>query len=229
MPLRAPASRSIATRYLVAITVTLAICGCNNDLPLRGGSITPAQTIISGEPVSNPVMGDLSPVARQVVAGLQNPKVRGAIIRALRDPANRGAGIDLLDCSPGSAVGDLLQAGESRGGEGANTLCSAFRSWGGVTLYMAPDRLAAWDSTVIPIVTAIAHPDSALPATLVGYRSPARTIDLPADGSLQGPILVVVPYLHPKRYAGRTSQLMPSQSVRIPPKAGQELQRPSLP
>jgi hypothetical protein len=77
---------------------------------------------------------------------------------------------------------------------------------------MDPDRAAQWSGREAPIVAAIATSGTALPATFVAYRSPELMIDLPSDGSLRGPLLVVLPFRHPTR-AARYPIMLPEPQV----------------
>ena len=160
-------------------------------------------------------MGALSNAALAVAAGMQDQRVRAAVITAMRDSSALGVGLDLQDCGPGSRTRSLFDAAERRGVGQAAALCSWATARSGLVLYMDPDQLAAWSATVIPIVTAVEQPGHPLPAHVLGYRSPVRTIDIAADPNLKGPILVVLPITHPSRMQSRRSLLLPSAVVRI--------------
>jgi hypothetical protein len=144
-------------------------------------------------------MATLSIVALQVVTGLQDPHVRAAVIAAMRDTTARGHGLDLQDCQQSSVTRSLFDAAAKRGAQATDAMCRYVSALPGLILHMDHEQLSHWDPSVIPIVTAIAHPDARMPGDLTGYRSPSRTIDLGADKHLQGPILVVFPVKHPNR------------------------------
>jgi hypothetical protein len=85
-----------------------------------------------------------------------------------------------------------------------------------MVLYMDRDLLAQWDAAaVVPVVTALAHPNAALPAAFRGYRTPEETVDLPGDGSVTGPVLVVLPNIHPSRKSRRPDLKGNAQPVAI--------------
>lgn len=149
--------------------------------------------------VTDSVMGNLAPVARHIAIALRDPAIRGAIARALRSPSTSRVGLDLQSCSTSAPVKDMLAAGERRGAGAASTICSLVRQLDGAVLYMDPSRLTAWDTTVAPIVGAIASPDRGLPRQFAAYRSGTMMAALPRDGSLGGPILMILPYRHPSR------------------------------
>jgi hypothetical protein len=143
-------------------------------------------------------MGALSAIARHVSAGLRDSATRMAVAQAMKSGDAPTLGLNLHACEANAVVARLLVKGERAGGEPVAAVCAAIRQHRGMTLYMDPDRLRVWNGYSIPIVTALAAPDAAnLPSTFHGYRSPGRLIDLPSDGSEKGPILVVLPYVHP--------------------------------
>ena len=72
-----------------------------------------------------------------------------------------------------------------------------------MVLYMDRDLLARWDPAVVPIITALADPSAALPVVFRGYRTPEETVDLPGDGAVTGPVLVVLPNIYPSRKSPR--------------------------
>lgn len=190
-------------RLLLCVLPQVWLFGCAPDRqPLSPRAPhAPARTV-SGPAIQDVAMGQLSPFARHIVAGLQDPQVRSRLVRAMKASHVRGVGIDLQDCEPNTVAGDLLEAGSRRGGSAAIDVCSSFKQSGGMTLYMDRDRLAHWDSTVIPVVTALQDPDH-VPATFLGYRSPTRTIELERDAPLAGPLLVLLPISHPDRWSER--------------------------
>jgi hypothetical protein len=149
--------------------------------------------------VSDATMGNLSAVAIHIVAGLRDSAVRYRIHDMLLERGNYGIGIDLQDCGPGGRAFGVLHAAEAHGGQRSDIQCAALKKLRGAVLFMEPGRLAAWNPRVIPIVTAIADPDAPLPKHFLGYRSPDRTIELTDKGGVGGPLLVVLPVLHPSR------------------------------
>ena len=94
------------------------------------------------------------------------------------------AGLDLQDCEPGTTTRLLFEAGEARGAESANASCALAAQMTGLVLYMEPEQLAVWSPSVIPLVTALANPGSAWPSHIAAYRSPDRSLDLAAGGSV---------------------------------------------
>jgi hypothetical protein len=164
---------------------------------------------------NDPVMGDLSGIAQHVAAAMQSPAVRATIAAALKAP-NGITQLDLQDCGRNAAIKAMLDEGQRRGGGEPGALCSAIAQADGMVLYMDRDLLARWDpATVVPVVTALAHPASALPAVFRGYRTPEETVDLPGDGSVTVPVLVVLPNIHPSRKSRRPELKGDAQSVTI--------------
>lgn len=155
--------------------------------------------------LTDSVMGNLAPVARHIVVALRDPAARGVIARALRSQTTSRLGLDLQSCSSSASIKSILAAGERRGAGAASAICSLVQRLDGAVLYMDPNRLAAWDTTVAPMVGAIAHPERGLPRQFSAYRSATRITALPRDGSLAGPILMVLPYRHPS-YGGRSRE-----------------------
>ena len=93
-------------------------------------AVAPSLAII-GPAVSDAAMGGYSALARHIVAGLQDPAVRGALVRALRAAEDTSPGLDLVECDSSSTVGRLFAAGARRGGTAAAALCAGVRSGGG--------------------------------------------------------------------------------------------------
>jgi hypothetical protein len=165
---------------------------------------------------NDPVMGDLSGIAQHVAAAMQSPAVRATIATALKQAPDGITQLDLQDCGRNVAIKAMLDEGQRRGGAAPGTLCSAIAQADGMVLYMDRDLLARWDpATVVPVVTALAHPASALPAAFRGYRTPEETVDLPGDGSVTVPVLVVLPNIHPSRKSRRPELKGDAQSVTI--------------
>jgi hypothetical protein len=197
-----------AATALCATTVA-----CTDSLPNVPRRAAPPAKTINGSADDDKTMGNLSEIARHVSAALEDPRVRGALVRAMKDSVNNPAGVDLTECSGGSIAENLLRAAELRGGRDASTLCNDLRVGKGAMLFMDRSRLAGWDSTTIPVVTAIANPDAPIAKSFHGYRSPDLVMDVKADGSVGGPVLVIVPYANPHRASGRSTQPLGSQSV----------------
>jgi hypothetical protein len=201
--------RRIAIRLGVLLAVGALLVACVDSLPIvPRREARPSATII-GKADDDATMGNLSEVARHISASLEDPRVRGAVVRAMKDSVNNPIGLDLTECDAGSVAGNTLRSGELRGGRDASTLCEEMKQRGGVILFMDRGRLATWDSTTIPIVTAIANPNVPLQKTFHGYRSPDLVMDVPSDGSLGGPILIVVPATS-TRFALRRNASVPS-------------------
>jgi hypothetical protein len=160
-------------------------------------------------------MGKLSIVALQVVTGLQDPRVRAAVIAAMRDTTSRGHGLDLQDCGETSVTRSLFVAAAKRGAQPIDAMCRSVGALPGLILHMDREQLARWDPSVIPIVTAIAEPHAPPPGDLTGYRSPSRTINLGADKQLKGPILVVFPAKHANRGRADRRALPAATLIRV--------------
>jgi hypothetical protein len=188
----------------IAPLVLLAVFSCGEPIASTRGIATPASPtkhVLVGSVVTDNVMGNLSLVARQVVAGLGDPAVRQMVVEAMKDPKAAGAGLDLSACESGTIAANLLAAGEERGAERAEVLCSSIRRSGGLTLYMSKDGLTRWDGSFVPIVTAIENSHGRFPKQWKGYRSGQVTIELSADKPSPGPVLVVLRLRHPTRLA----------------------------
>lgn len=185
-------------QILVSVATLTAVAACDRTTPTQT-TIKPVASVLRSIAVQDEGMGLLSSVALQVVAGLQDPRVRTAVITAMRDSAAQEYGLDLQGCRTAGVVLSLFQAAERRGTQSAAQTCDYVTRLPGLILHMDHEQLANWNPTVIPVVTAIAHPGAGMPAHLTGYRSPSRTIDLTAEKHLQGPILVVFPVKHRSR------------------------------
>ena len=193
-------------RYGPLALVAIAMIGsaCDRSLSPLGNpkpQISGFSTVKIDAPVRDTVMGDLSPVARHLAFGLRNPKARADLAAYMKSNPEPHSGVDLQTCDRTPALAGLIAAGERAGG--AAGMCAIVRQRAGVTLYMDPDRLKQWDPRIAPIVTAIDDPAAQRPASFLGYRTGDRLVELPADGSLRGPILVVLGQLHPSRLKGR--------------------------
>jgi hypothetical protein len=176
--------------------------------------VAPAYAVVAS-PVSDTVMGELSPIARQVVAALRDSVLRVEVARAMKETSSASS-IDLQDCAAVSVAQRLLLAGERNGMGSATLHCGNLRKLRGAILYMNPERLAHWDGTVIPIVTAIQNPDRALPKELRAYRSSTRLVNLSLDHPDDGPLLVVLPYVHPRRAKSKATTTS-AQMVQVVP------------
>ena len=154
---------------------------------------------------TNDAMGPLAGVARHIAAGLQDSATRMAIARVLKTTGESRIGLDLQSCDQGE-VSRLLVAGERAGAGAADSVCRKLQALSGLVLYMDPDRLRAWDGSVIPVVTAVARLDTNLAASFHGYLTSIRIVELSRDRPPAGPLLVVLPYRHPRRVPGRTTQ-----------------------
>jgi hypothetical protein len=182
---------------LLLVSLT-GIVACDRAVPTQL-AVRPSPQLSRAVISADDGMGTLAPIALQVVTGLQNVHVRAAVIGAMRDTSAHGYGLDLQDCQTTGVTRALFQAAEVRGGALADALCQTVSRLPGLILHMDHEQLGNWNPSIIPIVTAIAHPEAGTPRHLTGYRSPSRTIDLTADKHLQGPILVVFPARHPDR------------------------------
>jgi hypothetical protein len=162
-------------------------------------------------------MGKYSAIAQVISAGLQNASVRTQLLRELMDHSANPTGVDLQSCGNGSAAQQLFNEGERRGFQGGPSLCEMVAKLHGLTLYMDRDRLAHWSASVAPVVTAVENPDKTLPARLVGYRSPTRTITFANDSSFVGPVLVILPFAHSSEVANHGAERMHVETRRYTP------------
>ena len=147
-----------------------------------------------------------------VAAGLRDSVVRYTLNAKLKGQLDGTVGLDLVDCD-GGLVARLLQVAEQNNIGNAKSACAELHRTRGVTLYMDPSRLLAWHPSVAPIVTAIAVPSAHRPETFFGYLGDHRAIALPKDGSLKGPILVVL--AQPRQEQLRASARERSKHVEI--------------
>ena len=202
--------KSRTLRLASVAIVVLGVVSCERVTPTQANPTAAPRAPARSVALQDAAMGRLSPIALAVAAGLQKPRVRSAVMAAMKDTAARGLGLDLQDCEPGTTTRLLFEAGEARGAESANASCALAAQMTGLVLYMEPEQLAVWSPSVIPLVTALANPGSAWPSHIAAYRSPDRSLDLAADRSLRGPILVVLPLIHPKRTLPLRNTLVPS-------------------
>ena len=189
--------RELAAVAAGALVLIAACEGALAPTPTPKPRPTPLLGARIDAPVKDTVMGSLSPLARHLAIGLRDPKARVALADYMKSNPNPRAGVDLQLCDRAPALSGIIAAGQ-RGG-GSASMCGFVKAQAGVTLYMDPDRLRGWDASVAPIVTAIENPGAARPALFQGYRASDRMIDLPSDGSLGGPILVVLGQAHVSR------------------------------
>jgi hypothetical protein len=202
---------------LTSLALLVAAAACNGpDLPARTAPTPMDAARLARVAEKDPVMGDLSGIAQHVAAAMQSPAVRTVIAAELKQAPNGITQLDLQDCGRNAAIKAMLDEGQRRGGAAPGTLCSAIAKADGMVLYMDRDLLARWDpAAVVPIVTALAHPGTALPAAFRGYRTPEETVDLPGDGSVTAPVLVVLPNIHPSRKSRRPELKGNAQPVTI--------------
>ena len=191
------------------------VAACGESSPILPRREAPPATTIVGIADNDETMGNLSEIARHISAALEDPRVRGAMVRAMKDSIYNPLGLDLSECGAGSVVGNMLRAGERRGGKDASTICDELTAGRGLILYMDRSRLHGWDSTTIPVVTAITNPDAPPRKSFHGYRSPDLVMDVPSDGSLGGPILIVLPVTTTRVALRRSASPLPSESVVI--------------
>jgi hypothetical protein len=194
----------------MAFAALLVLNSCDrttNPTGLNKRSVAPVAAVMTPA-VIDPTMGSLSPLARHIVIALRDSATRVALIQAMKSAQPRGLGLDLSTCAEPGTAQALIRMGEVNGGSAAVSMCSLISKRRGVTLYMSAPALAAWDASVIPVVTAIDNPNLKMSHAFVGYRSPTRTIVLSDTGhSVSGPVLVILPIPHPARVArnGRSS------------------------
>ena len=207
-------------QYLSALCVglLLGLSGCNRDVvaprPAISAGIRANFARVPADPDST--MGSLSAVARHIVAALRNPSTRVAVMNAMKSASAGRLGLNLSWCTEDPVVADLLQAGEDAGGDPSPVMCKKIQAYRGLVLYMDPDRLREWDGTSIPMVTAIANPERGVGGPLRAYRGVTTMITLPADGSVRGPLLVVLPYEHGRQSALRPKDNASTRTVRVP-------------
>lgn len=184
-------------RALPAIAAIVALGACEQNPTGVANPRVARVTAVVSPPVVDPTMGSLSPLARHIVIALRDSAMRANLVQAMRTAQPRGLGLDLSSCNQSGTAQALIQAGELRGGASAASMCALIGNTHGVTLYMNAPALAAWDPSVIPVVTAIDNPQKKLSHAFVGYRSPTRMIALSDTGhSISGPVLVVLPIPH---------------------------------
>ena len=204
----------------------LLLPACSRDTEMSGLSapITPKASAMM-PPVRDSVMGRFSAIAQAISAGLQNPLVRTQLLQALMDKRANPTGVDLQSCEDGGVVQQLFDIAGQRGFQGGASLCAMVAKFDGLTLYMDRDRLAHWSPTVVPIVTAIANPEKTLPARLVGYRSPSRTMAFANESSYVGPVLVILPFAHAHRVASHGRSVMKVETLRNQPTTPDQTER----
>jgi hypothetical protein len=137
-------------------------------------------------------MGQLSPVAQFISTAILDKNARLELHAALLNAGGSPFGLKLSECASSAPLVTLMNAGEHRGAGSGRALCRMLAARGGVTLWMNPAWLRQWDGSTLPIVAAIDNPAIALPRTFKGYIGAKHAIDLPADGSVGGPVLVVL-------------------------------------
>jgi hypothetical protein len=211
---RRAGSRFSRKLYQSALGIVAALGACERPTAVPPGRISPPDHL-RATVVSDRTMGSLSAVALQVAIGLQDSRVRAAVNGAMKDSSAQGLGLDLQDCRSGGSARSLFDASERRGGQAADALCSSVLSLSGLVLFMDRVQLSNWDPSVIPIVTAMSSIGNGVPAHLLGYRSPDRTMDVTGDRNLKGPILVILPLPHPRRMAA-SRQGLPASVVMWP-------------
>lgn len=182
----------------------IASLGCKDTISPASpptGALAPVRSVAPA--LHDAGMSDLSPVAQHIIVALRDSAVRVAVIDALKQSTNGHIGIDLSSCNGISLGAAIISTGERLGAGPASPICDRLRTGSGMTLYMSPERLARWNPTVIPIVTAIANPDQPRPVHIMGYQFADMTIDI-SDPKFIGPVLVVVPYAHGSHLTRRT-------------------------
>ena len=177
------------------VLAAVAMTACNSDRPVAPNVVAPAKAVATyaiSAPVSDDVMGPLSPVAHFIAAALHDQDARVRLRAALMAPGLSMSGLSLSSCSSDEVLKQLFAAGERRGAGKAGALCQMLRTRGGVSLWMAPGRLRGWSPSMMPIVAAIDNPSRRLPPKFKGYLGARRAVELPEDGSINGPILMVL-------------------------------------
>lgn len=225
-------SSTYRTAILLAATFSgFSLVACDRPLPTASPatSLTLRPQVLT-PPVSEKVMGKLSPLARHLVIALRDSAMRAALITAMKGQEATHPGLDLHDCGQGTTR-RLLETGERNGGNNAADVCALLASTRGVVLYMAPEQLAKWDATVIPSVTAIEDVSGGRAGPRLAYRSPERMIDI-SDASFRGPLLVILPYVHAERLTNitlRAPKLFTNIGPINPPPLGSRGSGPPIP
>lgn len=204
MRVRQTLSRCSFMRYLgwflsAGALITVAACDADPVVPVR--EIVPRTSVhlIVGVD-SDLTMGRYSAVARHLAWALRDSATRMNLATLLKHDSTTLLGADLQACDTEGPVKAIFDAAERRGAGLASVVCATLKRTPGGVLYMDRDRLRAWDGTTIPIVTAIEHPEHPPLRSFHGYLATDRAIDLPPDGSLAGPILVILPLIHPSHH-----------------------------
>ena len=207
---RTSASRAQCVRWGLVFALVASVACERPTAVTLSPPIQPAAATFARltAPVTDPAMGKLSPVARQVIAALRDPDLRRELALAMKD-TSASYSLDLQDCRTVSLAARLLASGERNGFGTAASACARLTALNGAILYMAPERLEGWDGTVIPLVTAIEHPESPLPTTVWAYRSPSRAVELSSSHPGSGPLLVILPSLHPRQAVRRPMKTTP--------------------
>jgi hypothetical protein len=196
-------------RLVTALCAVSVLTACEQPKVVSPGIAAPqpnASYSVLVDPVADRAMGELSPLARHLSAALRDSTMRLALAKAMKDSSASGS-VDLQDCANASIAEDLLANGQRHLGGSANQFCAMLRALPGAILYMDPQRLQAWDGQATPIVTALSDPRAALPDSIVGYRSPSRSITMARTRIVDGPLLVILPYAHPRTSAKRRNTL----------------------
>lgn len=186
--------RSLA-RLLTAAIVLVAACSAPDSPEPRTivrARETSVRTMAVVGPVEDTVMGTLSPVAHFISAALRERRARMAIREALLNEPRGSNGLDLSRCGSNTALAALMAAGEHAGAGAARAICKGLAAKKGITLWMNPGWLRTWDGARMPLVAALDNPAAPLPKIFKGYADKDRVVFLPADGSLNAPILVVL-------------------------------------
>jgi hypothetical protein len=201
--------RCLARERRFAILSLVAIGACDHsriEAPRAGPIPSVAAFSRIDAPVKDDAMRELSTLARFIVGALRDSTLRRSVAAAMAD-TSAGGGIDLQDCRTNALVAHLFESGQRATGTSAAQLCADVSNRDGLILFMAPSRLARWNGTAVPVVSAIASTHDALPPTFLGYRSVERTIMISRDEPLDGPLLMILAMPHARRVRGRTLSL----------------------
>lgn len=151
-------------------------------------------SLADNPPIVDPVMGELSQLARHIIGALRDSVTRRSLARALKDSVNIRSGVSMKECASSSLSKMMLEEGERRGLGRAASMCALISARHGVILYMAPERLSRWDGTEMPVVTAISNPSAGIPDRLTAYRSTSKSVEISTAKSEAGPLLVILPF-----------------------------------
>lgn len=182
--------------------------------------------------------GEMEQTVRAVAAGLQDSTTRKMVALIFRSDTTGIPMIDLQACSADGISRRLLNTAELKGGPKSQLLCAKLGASRGAVLYLNREDVRRWDGTTIPPVTALVNENAPMPSAVPVYLSPARFTTLSTEGATAGPVLVVVPVVHPDRRRKAPKPDLPAHvTVRVPRSSGRvplghgnpQVQQPAAP